>query len=920
MSSAVFLRKIPVWRSPRPPAYNAAMGQNIAAEMDAFLRAGGMVVTASERAARWLTAAFHRARRDEGSAAWPAPAIQHWQGFVRNAWDTRGFDVRAVLNPLQEQSIWAGIVAAAAPDAAALPGSRERLAALAMDAHRLLCDHAPRFLDARARAGWAQDAAAFSAWLAEFDAVCRDEKLISAARLPLALGVALKADSSQRQPLLLAGFDRILPTQREIFDAWGQWREAGPGESAARIRFHEAADPAAELAACALRCQRRLNADPRARLLVVAQDVRERRGEIERAFLRFARDDGAADMGTLFEFSLGVPLSQVALVRSALLLLHWLSGAIAENELDWLVGSGAPGASEEESPALAAFLRRLRRRGLQRTRWTLTDFLRQGPGAVLPAAWATRMMQARRMLGELTEKKQTPLDWADLTPRLLETAGWPGARSLLSTEFQALRRWRQAVDDCASLGFNGRRMEWWEFLAALDGAVDDALFAPESVDAPILIAGAAESAGLRADAVWFLGASEDAWPAAGATHPLLPLRVQREAGMPHASAQLDWDVAEVTTRRLLTSANEVHFSYARQSEEVEARPSRLVMQYAGAPAPLAAELIAPLIPEPITEDFDDASLLPFPPGEIRGGANILTSQSQCPFKAFATARLGAESWDGAEAGLTALERGQLLHAVMHSVWRGPPHGIRSHAELVALTDVAAFVQGHVERVLDDEMPTRARDSMPRRYLELEAARLIRLVTEWLEFERTRVPFMVAETEIDATPSIAGLALKLRLDRIDRLIDETLLVVDYKSGNVDANSWNLPRPDDVQLPQYACFALDASPNQVGGLVFAKIRAGQRTEFTGRMKDATATLLRDLNPSSILAKHRLSNEELDAWRVYIEDMARDFLAGRAIVDPRDYPKTCERCGFQALCRIQETPPPPQDEDESEEEADA
>ncbi len=37
-----------------------------------------------------------------------------------------------------------------------------------------------------------------------------------------------------------------------------------------------------------------------------------------------------------------------------------------------------------------------------------------------------------------------------------------------------------------------------------------------------------------------------------------------------------------------------------------------------------------------------------------------------------------------------------------------------------------------------------------------------------------------------------------------------------------------------------------------------------------------------------------------------MALDFLAGRADVDPRDYPKTCERCGLQALCRIQENQP--------------
>jgi hypothetical protein len=37
---------------------------------------------------------------------------------------------------------------------------------------------------------------------------------------------------------------------------------------------------------------------------------------------------------------------------------------------------------------------------------------------------------------------------------------------------------------------------------------------------------------------------------------------------------------------------------------------------------------------------------------------------------------------------------------------------------------------------------------------------------------------------------------------------------------------------------------------------------------------------------------------------------------VVDPRDYPETCECCGLQALCRIQENPP--QSGDDNVEEA--
>jgi probable DNA repair protein len=733
------------------------------------------------------------------------------------------------------------------------------------------------------------------------------------------LSETLSQDSAERAPLLLAGFDRILLTQQEFFAAWGACTQVSLSETAPRIEFHQAADPATELAACALWCKHQLTVTPHARLLVVTLDVPQRRGEIERAFRRFVREGGSASAApSVFEFSLGVPLSQIALARGASLLLHWLTEPIEEHELDWLFSTGQIAASPSESLALTAFMRALRHRNLQRTRWGLADFLRQKPGAELPAAWVARITQAQRRLQEFARRLQSPIAWAELAPQLLELAGWPGRRPLTSSEFQAHSRWLQTVDGCASLGFDGRRMEWKEFLVALDRAVNETLFAPESQDAPILIAGPAESAGLTADAVWFLGASEEAWPARGATHPLLPIAVQRETGMPHASPRLDWELADSITRRLLASAPEVHFSYARQSEGVDERPSRLVAQLAGPPELLSNDLIAPPPSEPATVFFDDASRIPFPAGEVTGGSVVLTAQSQCPFKAFATARFAAQKWDRAEAGLTALERGLLLHEVLHSVWSGPPRGIRSHKELLDLQNLDSFVSDHVRHVFATKIPSRARDCMPQRYLDLEQTRLIALVAEWLEYERARVPFTVLDTEQQASVSVAGLQLRLRLDRIDRLTDGSLLVIDYKSGDPDPSSWDLPRPDDVQLPLYANFALECDPSAIGGLVFAKVRPGE-TEFAGRVRNAKATLRSKISGNSNLVKKPLTPEQLSAWQQYISELARDFLFGRAEVDPREYPETCERCGLHALCRIQENQPQSGD-DNGEEAADA
>ena len=911
-----------------------------AADLDAWLRSGGLVVTASERAARALLASFHRARRAEGHASWPAPAIQPWSDFVRSAWQQRALDGRLILNPVQEESLWAEIIASRSQSEIPLEGPRYRAARLAMQAHALLCAYAPELLRPRPRSTWQQDAAAFSNWLNGFDEACRTGNLISTARLPLELIPLLEASLDENGPisrpsLLLAGFDRIQPVQRRLFDVWGAWTETKPANSArtnvvvvpghasetpATIsngitgapglasetwdgvpRFSEARDTQSELAACAIWCRCRLDARPGERLLVISHEAAMRRGEIERAFLRHLGSDA------LFEFTLGVPLDQVPLIHCAHLLLRWLVVPLAEHEVDWLFASGYA-AGPQESAALQSAMRSFRRRSLEQPDWPLDIFLAQCRGLkpdslAFAAAWRDRMAQARQRVADYARQTHSPLDCAEFASQLLEALGWPAARSLSSAEFQAAQRFQNAIETAASLGFDGRRVAWQDYLSSLARILNEALFAPESRDAPVQLAGPAESAGLSADAIWFLGASEDAWPPSATMHPLLPVHVQRQFSMPHASPQDDWDLARTITARLLASAPEVHFSYAQHAEGVESRASRLVERFAGAPQPLAPELAIPAVPAPLTVDFVDTSLVAYPPGKVGGGATVLTYQSQCPFKAFAAVRLAAQSWNPAQPSLTPAQRGKLLHAVMHAIWAGPPDGLRNLHDLESLSDRPSFIAAHIRRAFQREVGGHLRARMPNAYLELEEQRLGRLLSEWLGYESTRVNFEVLKTEDKRTVHLAGLTFELRLDRIDRLNDGTLLVIDYKTGDVTPKAWDPPRPDDVQLPLYAAFALDAETEELGGLTFARVQTGKIC-FSGRIGDAHGTLLSSLGSRDALVREPFSAEMLLDWRERVEQLARDFLTGRAHVDPREYPQTCERCDLQGLCRIHET----------------
>lgn len=858
------------------------------------MRGSGQVVAASERTARAVVDAYHRARQSEGLTAWPAPHVQDWKSFAESAWRNLGSDPRLLLNSLQEQSLWEQILSGDRTQATVLEGSRQRLAALAMEAHSLLCIYAPSFLRTSARAGWYGDSAAFSTWLAAFDDACRAGNLISPARLPLELinNLRQKPITPAPAPLLLVGFDRLLPVQRTLFDTWGPWQQPAPAQPAAHLDYLEASDVPQELSACARWCSRQLAANPDARLLVIAQQASTLRGQLERAFLNHAAPP--------VEFSLGVPLSQVDLARGALLLLRWLTQPIAEHELDWFFSTGQTAATPQETLALQQFMRAVRTRGLQRPEWPLQEFLRHSLAAAhLPAPWLDRLNAAWQHLAQFTRNSRRPLEWAELVPQLLERAGWPGGRSLQSAEFQTIQRWQQAVEACGSLGFDGRRIHWPVFVSALARALDATLFDLESRNAPILVAGPAESAGLTADAIWFLGADQQSWPAAGSTHPLIPLPVQRDSAMPHATPQLDWNLARSITMRLLASAPEVHFSYARQKDTEETRPSRLVEQFAGAAIPLPSESSQHTIQ---TVVVPDNSQIPFAQIKVEGGSAVLTAQSQCPFRAFATARLGAQDWDTAEPGLTASQRGQLLHATLRAVWSGPPDALHSLADLHRHADKRALVAPLVDRIFHEPAFARISQRMPPRYLALEQERLTSVVAEWLNYESTRADFIVAETEAARVIHLEGLALDVRPDRIDRLSDDSLLVIDYKSGEVSTKSWQLPRPEDVQLPLYANFALDPDAGRLGGLTFAKVRAGE-PEFAGFVRDARATLLPSIGPTTNLAKKTLTDDQLSAWRDEITQLARDFLSGNAQANPRDYPKTCENCGLQSICRIDE-----------------
>jgi RecB family exonuclease len=191
--------------------------------------------------------------------------------------------------------------------------------------------------------------------------------------------------------------------------------------------------------------------------------------------------------------------------------------------------------------------------------------------------------------------------------------------------------------------------------------------------------------------------------------------------------------------------------------------------------------------------------------------------------------------------------------------------------------------------------------------EYEAKRLFNLVIEWLEQEKQRQPFSVKSLEQETIASINQLKLKLYIDRIDELADGSSCVVDYKTGVASANDWLSERPNEPQLPLYALI----QPGEVNAVTFANIRAGE-SRYVGVTKDQALIgidekALKDIKQipvtkGSSLLKHYESWEAMrDEWQQTIHALADNHVQGDARVDPKEYPKTCNYCDVNSICRL-------------------
>jgi probable DNA repair protein len=910
------------------------------------------VVTSNPRAARILRIHHSLWQQQRNKTAWPTPQIHTWDAWLEEMWNAllmSGGTKQALLTSAQEHRLWQEVIRSGKDAESSQIWHSDSMAELAQSSQQLLEEYCISNKELE-HAASGRDAQAFLSWLKTFQEQCRRRGFLYPSALARSLeGNLEKIDLPLPSEIFLVGFDRITPDQQRLLQKLQQMGCAispvrlTPEQSVKAAPVVIAADTnEEELYAVAHWIRRQLLQNPGARVGVLTPSITESRGTIDRIFRRVLApstlDIHVNAQRLPYEFTLGTPLSQLLQVQSAQQILRWLTQPISFEDASSLLVTGYIGGGTQEARArLDVSLRKNPQLlgGEPDFFWLLRRLREHHATDIRPLQQSMNNLAAVArnagiLAGKSSEKtRRTCAEWREIIDQLLHAADWTVLQTKNSADFQLLERWTYLLDELSMLDAITAPVSFPQMLEILKDATARTIYAKETQDAPVQIMGISESAGLTFDAVWFLNASANAWPARGQAQPWIPWPLQRQAKMPHADMQADYEFSRDVTERILAASGHVVFSFALEDDTEESSATR---------KPSIAVRISPILqdlfpdniaiqahawlPELIarTDSQETAKTvlveselsIPFHNAKVRQGVNFLKQQAACPFKAFAELRLAAAAIEDPSVGLAASAQGSALHEVLGKFW----------SQVKNQTTLRTLSTEQRRRILDSCIEQAlskfaAHDSLEKALLSTEAERLCNRLLEWLDIEERRPDFSVAACEKSIRDaSIGGLLFDSRIDRIDN-VDGGLALMDYKMGSVKPSACDGDRPDEPQLPAYAVLMRDRlSPDEsLRGTAIASLQAKQVMFKIVHSLPQTFSIVDPKNSkrTPILNTQEEMLAQIDTWEHTLRLLAEDFHSGEASVDPKVPGTTCKYCTQKTLCRIVEAQLPPEEDDE-------
>jgi len=859
------------------------------------LEAGAVVLTPNRRLAQAIVKSWGGYCVQCGLEVWRQPSVWPIEDWLAECWQhlqDRGYQAcltGSVATANVESLLWeSAIIDDGFVDACTQAAAFARKAQDAF--HNLICWEVP--LTDIATSGH-EPVLRFLQWQARCQTLLREKDLMTLAE---SYQVIAKAYDEAALPIgnevVLIGFQNPpSPLHRRIVEsAYNEVVEWQSSRAVADARLFLADNDAAEIAAAAAWARDKVRENPSRRIGVVLPQLTKNRYRVERLFREaFAPEYVLPQVPRgvpTYNISAGYSSSDAPLVRSALRLLR-LHRATASLEYYVEVINDPFWGRVFDDQIIRARCQVLLRDG-DRVEPGGGDFracMERAEAAVsdLPSGLSQCLQNFQRRCREQPAYGDLVYWSREFTERLA-LLGWPGPRSLDSIEYQQHQHWLDLLGEFEALDLVTGEVDVDQALNLLARLCRETPFQPESDETPVQVLGLLEASGLKFDALWLAEMHDEQWPQTPQYNPLLPVDLQRRSDMPKASVEQELGLARRMLQTFKSNTDLLVCSFGRYEGDTERQLTPLVDSLFSCDSPgmvsetdtekaLTAQPVSahPLMPRfaPVTLEritVDKAPPLDLPDAPLRGGSALLRDQALCPFNAFALWRLGAQPLSEPQPGMNYRDRGVVIHRVMQLFWQAT----ESQANLLAMRgeDIQARLGVICKRVLQP-----FKTILGERFVDIETERLCRLCSAWLDIERARAPFEVVGLEVPAEITLGELRFSLRLDRVDRLTDGRLAVIDYKTGNTLSPRFSADRPEEPQLFMYAL----TRDEPLAELSFAQISA-QKVQRVGLSDDPEVA-------RPMLELRALGLESwtvaLQTWRHQLTEIAAEFRDGDASV---------------------------------------
>ncbi len=850
------------------------------------------IITPNKRLARELKLRYAQYALDEGKTAWEAPTILPLRAFVAELWQQQ-WDFRPVLSVTQERLLIEKIVNNSEHAQNLLstrPAIRLAHKALMLSTTYDIDIHDKAFADHT-------ESDVFQRWQAELAALKQEKGVLSDYDL-IKILTPLIASKQLRLPdaIIMVGFIEITPIQTSFIEAI---TKAGTNialcpsnedqkkatnllydreEGATRAVIQEIKE--------ALAAHTPTESVSAPRIAIIVDNLHDAKHQLEpilREYLAPNTHFPATDARHLpWEFTKGMPLADHELISSALLVLSLKHKRNPLTIMTSFLLNERVGNMGIDRTARSMIDYTLRDRGIHFVPLKMVQTMADKQGC---PSFAERISAIDELIYGYYGDKALPSVWVERFEKVLSASGWPGTHTLSSIAYQALENFQLSLQALHDMDAISDKINYADALALLREIISDTLFMPRlSYQAPVQIVDMWEAPAMRFDKAFVIGLNADVLPRKPAPNPFVPLSLQVEKNVPDSRPEVEEALAAQLLSELACVANEVKFvSSALDSKGIQITPCPLAGTWSD---PINTKQLlqhetyekvaCTLQNEPIIAVSDDEL------STLRGGVSILGAYAHQPLYAFIEARLGVKPFPEPTQGLDRRIQGELIHSTLEYFWEQ----VQTQETLLSQTDDERrdLIDECIQRALNNPKLYLA-DKIGKHLLSLEAKRIKRLVKRWLKHEAMRdQPFKVIAREIAVESNIAGLPIKLRIDRIDEIHDgdcKRNLILDYKTGSrADPSNWSPESLNEPQLPIYAS-QTDLSVlniSAVEGIGFAHITEGAcltkvKTSWTGNLLDRDSKRLKAVSCWDGL---------IHDWQVTLEQNATGFLNGDLELD--------------------------------------